>query len=70
MKILINGLNNLKRNNMKKEMPEEIKDVLNFAAEKYSNSKATTNAGRILRLFARFITVDTVIKLFAHKVHK
>jgi hypothetical protein len=51
-------------------IPEEIKDVLNFAAEKYSNSKATTNAGRILRLFARFITVDTVIKLFAHKVHK
>ena len=70
MKILINGLNNLKRNKMKKEMPDEIKDVLNFAAEKYSNSKATTNAGRILRLFARFITVDTVIKLFAHKVHK
>ena len=55
---------------MKKEIPEEIKDVLNFAAEKYSNSKATTNAGRILRLFARFITVDTVIKLFAYKVHK
>jgi hypothetical protein len=55
---------------MKKEIPEEIKDVLNFAAEKYSNSKATTNAGRILRLFSRFITVDTVIKLFAHKVHK
>ena len=52
------------------EIPKEIKDALDDAAKKYSNSKATTNAGRVLRFIAGFISVDTVIKLFAHKVNK
>lgn len=53
---------------MKKEIPTEIKEALNTAAQKYADSPATTNAGRVLRFLARFITVDTVIKIFAHKV--
>jgi hypothetical protein len=53
---------------MSKEMPPLVKVVLDDAAKTYSESKATTNAGFILRFVARFITVDTVIKLFAHKL--
>jgi hypothetical protein len=53
---------------MKKEIPSIIKLALDQAAQQYSQSPATTNAGRILRFVARFITVDTIIKLFAHKL--
>lgn len=53
---------------MGKEIPPVIKNVLDNAAKTYSESKATTNAGAVLRFFARFISVDTVVKLFAHKV--
>jgi len=53
---------------MKKEIPTEVKDLLNKAAKSYADSPATTGAGRVLRFFARFITVETVIKIFAHKL--
>lgn len=53
---------------MKKEIPPIIKNALNKAAQEYSQSPATTNAGLILRLFARFVTVETVVKLFSHKL--
>lgn len=53
---------------MKKEIPPVIKTALDTAAQEYAKSPATTNAGRVLRFIARFISVDTVIKLFAHKV--
>ena len=53
---------------MKKEIPPLVKNVLNNAAKTYSESKATTNAGRVLRFIARFVSVDTVVKLFAHKL--
>ncbi len=56
--------------NPKGEIPKEVKDALDIAARKYSESKATTNAGRVLRFVAGFISVDTVIKIFAHKVSK
>jgi predicted transcriptional regulator len=55
---------------VKGEIPKEIKDALDSVAKDYSRSKATTNAGAVLRFFARFLSVDTVIKLFAHKVNK
>lgn len=45
-----------------------IKVALDEVATKYSESKATTNAGWILRLISRFIKPSTVIKLFAHKL--
>lgn len=48
-------------------IPSEIKDATNELAKKYSESPATTNAGRVLRFFARFITLDTILKLVAHK---
>jgi hypothetical protein len=53
---------------MKEEIPLEIKTALNEVAKKYSESKATTNAGVILRFIARFVTPETIIKLFAHKI--
>lgn len=53
---------------MKKEIPLEIKSALNEVAKKYSESKATTNAGAVLRFISRFVTPETIIKLFAHKL--
>lgn len=53
---------------MKKEIPPVIKDALDKAAQQYSRSEATTNAGRVLRFIARFVSVDTVVKIFAHKL--
>lgn len=48
-------------------IPEPIKDALDEAANSYSLSPATTNAGRFLRFISRFIKPSTIIKLFAHK---
>lgn len=53
---------------MEDKIPTVIKTALDTAAQQYSQSPATTNAGRVLRFFARFVSVDTVIKLFAHKL--
>jgi len=53
---------------MSKEIPPVIKEVLDQAAQQYSRSPATTNAGRVLRFLAQFVSVDTVVKLFAHKL--
>lgn len=50
------------------EIPTEIKNELQAVAKKYSESKATTNAGRFLRFIARIIPVETVIKIFAQKL--
>lgn len=53
-----------------KEIPKPILDGLNEAAKTYSNSPATTNAGKILRLIASIIPPSIIIKLFAHKLSK
>ena len=53
---------------MKKEIPIEVKDLLNKADQSYADSLATTGTGRVLRFFARFLTVETIIKIFAHKL--
>lgn len=53
---------------MKEQIPPEISNLLDEAAKKYSESKATTDAGRLLRFIARFISPTTIIKLFAHKI--
>lgn len=47
---------------------DPIKSILDEAANKYSDSPATTNAGRVLRFISRFIKPSTIIKLFAHKL--
>jgi hypothetical protein len=47
---------------------DPIKAILDEAAYRYSDSPATTNAGRVLRFFSRFIKPSTIIKLFAHKL--
>lgn len=49
------------------KLPAAIGSVVDDLAKKYSESPATTNAGRVLRFFARFITLDTVLKLLSHK---
>lgn len=53
----------------KQEIPPIVKNALDRAAQTYSQSEATTNAGRVLRFFASFLTVDTIVKLFAHKLN-
>jgi hypothetical protein len=53
-----------------KEIPVEIVDALQGAANKYSESEATTNAGRVLRTIAKIIPLSLVIKLFASKLNK
>ena len=50
------------------EAVDPIKAVLDEAAYRYSDSPATTNAGRVLRFISRFIKPSTIIKLFAHKL--
>lgn len=55
---------------MKKQIPDVLKNGLQEAATAYSNSKATTNAGVVLRLIARIIPVNLVLQLFAHKLKK
>lgn len=50
------------------EVVDPIKAVLDEAAYRYSDSPATTNAGRVLRFISRFIKPSTIIKLFAHKL--
>lgn len=57
---------------MKSKINEKIliENALNAVAQRYSDSPATTNAGRVLRFFARFIKAEDVIKLFAHKLSK
>jgi hypothetical protein len=52
---------------MSKQIPPLVKEVLQHAAREYSDSNATTNAGRVLRFIARFITSDIIVQLFAHK---
>lgn len=50
------------------ESVDPIKSMLDEAAYRYSDSPATTNAGRVLRFISRFIKPSTIIKLFAHKL--
>jgi hypothetical protein len=50
------------------ESVDPIKSMLDEAAYRYSDSPATTNAGRVLRFISKFIKPSTIIKLFAHKL--
>ena len=58
----------LKINIMEKEIPKEIKEGFDQVAKQYSESKATTNAGVILRFICRFIKPSTIMKMVAHKL--
>jgi hypothetical protein len=49
---------------------EIIDNLLQEAATKYSQSPATTNAGKWLRFIAKVVPVGLVVKLFAHKLSK
>lgn len=51
-------------------LPAPIVDLLDAGANAYSESTATTNAGRVLRFISKFIKPSTIIKLFAHKFSK
>jgi hypothetical protein len=53
---------------MDKKIPEPIRQAITEVAKRYSDSPATTNAGRILRIFSKLVTIDMVVKLFAHKL--
>lgn len=47
-----------------------INSVLENAAKKYTESKATTGAGVILRLIVKLIPTRVIIQMFAHKLNK
>ena len=70
MKISSNLKENLKEvvKEVAIEAVDPIKSMLDEAANAYSESPATTNAGRVLRFISRFIKPSTVIRLFAHKL--
>lgn len=62
-------LNNIDMKDLQK-IPAPIVDLLDAGATAYSDSNATTNAGRVLRFITRFIKPSTIIKMFAHKLSK
>lgn len=49
------------------KLPQPIKNAVDELTKKYSESPATTNAGKVLRFVARFVTVDLLLKLLASK---
>jgi hypothetical protein len=52
---------------MEKEL---INKALKEVATKYSESPATTNAGRWLRLIVKYLPTDLIVKAFAHKLSR
>lgn len=54
----------------KQQLPPVIGGALDKLTKAYSESEATTNAGRVLRFLARFVTVDMVLKILTHKNRK
>lgn len=63
-------MENLPTPSSKLNIPEPVKNVLDAAANEYTNSPSTTNAGFVLRFICRFIKPSTIIKMFAHKLAK
>ena len=61
-------MENLPTSSSKLNIPEPVKNVLDAAANEYTNSPSTTNAGFILRFICRFLKPSTIIKMFAHKI--
>jgi hypothetical protein len=51
-------------------LPAEINDAAKELAKKYYESEATTNGGLVLRFLARFITLDTILKVVTIVVNK
>lgn len=51
-------------------IPTEVVSILQKAATSYSQSPATTNAGRWLRFLAKIIPPEMVVKIFAHQLKK
>lgn len=51
----------------KQQLPPVIGQAISELTRKYSESKATTNAGRVLRFVSRFVTIDMLLKLITHK---
>jgi hypothetical protein len=65
---MITELHTLKFNKMEKK--ELINLALKEVAIKYSESPATTNAGRWLRLIVKYLPTDLIVKAFAHKLSR
>jgi len=49
------------------KLPTEVGNALDELSKRYSESPATTGAGRLLRFFARIIPLSTVLKIVVHK---
>ena len=50
-----------------KKIPPIIIDQVKQLQQKYADSPSTTNAGIVLRIVARFVTLDMVLKLLTRK---
>ncbi len=51
----------------KDQIPPEILDGFQEVANKYTNSPATTNAGRVLRFLVKILPVKFVAQIFSEK---
>lgn len=51
----------------KQDLPPIVEGALSNLQQKYADSPATTNAGRVLRAFARFVPLSLLLKILVHK---
>jgi len=70
IKNLINLITKKMKDIKIKPIPVEVQDLLDDAANLYTTSKATTNAGVFLRMFSKLFSPSVIIKMFAHKLTK
>ena len=49
------------------KLPTGVGEALDELTKRYSESPATTNAGRVLRFIAKVIPLGTLLKLVVHK---
>jgi len=54
----------------KTQLPENVKAAADTLIQKYSESEGKTTAGKVLRFFAHFISVEGAIRLLSHVVNK
>lgn len=49
------------------KLPPIVGNALDELTKRYSESPATTNAGRVLRFIARIVPLSTLLQLVVHK---
>lgn len=64
---LLKIINESREMSKKNQIPPEILDGFQEVANKYSDSPATTNAGRVLRFLVKILPVKLVAQIFSEK---